>query len=405
MISPLGICNNLNLHLRLVTISIIICSVFVGCQSPVEQDILAQALRSTNPKIKKVIANPEAYEIQIRYTEIHRDKDSIWFEDFDYQVNDSVYFYPASTVKFPAAVAALEKINEVDTLWINSPFFIEGDTLTTSFEKDIEAIFAVSDNKANNDLIEFLGFDELNQRMRQRGVVPIRISHRLSTNDAHNPKTKSLIFQTSDSTIVPSLPKISAVAEPLKLKGIKKGKGYFEGENKILEPFDLSFKNYFPIGAQSALIKRIIFPEAFHKSDRFNLSKQQRAFLLKAMSSLPYQLGYDRLAYYDSYVKFFVFGDLETEIPTYIKIYNKVGYAYGTLTDTAYIRDESTGADFILHATILVNENQIFNDDNYQFEEVGIPFLAELGREILHLKKMNVRNFPKKTENRPALGF
>jgi hypothetical protein len=30
-----------------------------------------------------------------------------------------------------------------------------------------------------------------------------------------------------------------------------------------------------------------------------------------------------------------------------------------------------------------VNSNQIFNDDTYEFEQVGIPFLAALGQEIL----------------------
>ena len=66
-----------------------------------------------------------------------------------------------------------------------------------------------------------------------------------------------------------------------------------------------------------------------------------------------------------------------------IRIFNKVGLAYGTLTDVAYIRDKNTGLEFFLTATVLVNENQIFNDDIYEYEELGIPFLAALGREIL----------------------
>ena len=66
-----------------------------------------------------------------------------------------------------------------------------------------------------------------------------------------------------------------------------------------------------------------------------------------------------------------------------IRIYNKVGFAYGTLTDVAYVKDKNTGLEFFLTATVLVNENQIFNDNNYEFEELGIPFLASLGREIL----------------------
>ena len=69
-----------------------------------------------------------------------------------------------------------------------------------------------------------------------------------------------------------------------------------------------------------------------------------------------------------------------------IKIYNKVGYAYGTLTDCAYIKDTRNNIDFMVTATILVNKDQIFNDDNYEYDEVGIPFLAQLGRELYELE-------------------
>ncbi len=43
-----------------------------------------------------------------------------------------------------------------------------------------------------------------------------------------------------------------------------------------------------------------------------------------------------------SYGKFIIFGDSKKQIPDNIKIYNKVGYAYGTLTETAYITDKKT---------------------------------------------------------------
>jgi hypothetical protein len=77
-----------------------------------------------------------------------------------------------------------------------------------------------------------------------------------------------------------------------------------------------------------------------------------------------------------------MFGDSRERIPSHIKIYNKVGFAFGTLTDCAYIHDTRTGVEFLLSATILVNEDGIFNDDIYEYQETGIPFLAALGREL-----------------------
>ena len=333
----------------------------------------------------------DEHEVQIRFTRIDRKNDSIVFKDYDFQVDKNHYFYPASTVKFPAAVAALEKLNELDSISMVTRFFVEGDTIVTTFAKAVSEIFAVSDNAANNRLIEFLGQDDLNARMQKRGVSPIRIAHRLSTENADDVTTNPLVFYLNDSTTYLSEPIINSPIRPMELKGIKKGKGYITDESLQTGAFDFSLKNYFPMDAQTTLLKRIIFPEAFPKDNRFNLSPEQRTYLLDAMHTLPPQLGYDPEQFYDSYVKFFMFGDTTEPMPDHIKIYNKVGYAYGTLTDCAYIKDTKNDIDFMLTATILVNGNGIFNDNAYEYDEVGIPFLAQLGRELydyeLKLKK------------------
>jgi beta-lactamase class A len=361
---------------------------FVGVSCAKNDPIppLDKALASQNPSIQKVMDNLDDYEVQIRYTQIDRRNDSIIFTDHDFQVDANSYFYPASTVKFPAAVAALEKLNEIDSLSMDTRFFVEGDSVQTTFAKAVSEIFAVSDNAANNRLLEFLGQDDLNHRMEQRGVSPIRIAHRLSTDNADDVTTKPLVFYLNDSTTALSSSIINAAIRPLDLDDIEKGKGYIADETYQQGAFDFSLKNYFPIDAQSALLKRIIFPEAFPKSQQFNLNKEQREFLLEAMHTLPSKVGYDPVEYYDSYVKFFLFGDSTEPMPEHIKIYNKVGYAYGTLTDNAYIQDTKNNIDFMLTATILVNSDKVFNDNAYEYEEVGIPFLAQLGRELYQIE-------------------
>ncbi|MBO0331927.1 serine hydrolase [[Muricauda] lutisoli] len=357
-----------------------------SCADTVPTRPLNKALSSQNPKIKNVMDHLEEYEVQLRYTQINRRNDSVVFTDYDFQVDDNTYFYPASTVKFPAAVAALEKLNEIDSLSLETRFFVEGDSVETTFAKAISEIFSVSDNAANNRLVEFLGQDDLNNRMRERGVSPIRIAHRLSTSNADDVTTKPLVFYLNDSTTSLSSPIINSPIKTLELKGIKKGKGFIANESYQEGMFDFSQKNYYPITAQSALLKRIIFPEAFPKEQRFHLSDDQREYLLNTMHTLPSAVGYDKEEFYDSYVKFFMFGDHTDPMPEHIKIYNKVGYAYGTLTDCAYIQDTKNNIDFMLTATILVNSNGIFNDNTYEYDEVGIPFLAQLGRELYQLE-------------------
>ena len=268
-------------------------------QNPIEQ-----VLASDHPAITAVMQNLEAHQVQIRYTQINRSKDSVVFTDFDFQVDSTNYFYPASTAKFPAAVAALEKLNQVDSLSLDSRFFVEGDSTITTFSRAIEELFAVSDNAANNRLIEFLGFNELNQRITQRGVTPFRVSHRLSTSDADNIVTKPLIFFSNDSTTTMSKIIEDTAATPLTLNQISKGVGFMRQDSLHQEPFDFSLKNYFPVAAQSGLLKRIFFSKTFPPTERFDFSPAQLEFIQETMGKLPYQVGYDRTHYYDSYVKF-----------------------------------------------------------------------------------------------------
>ncbi len=73
-------------------------------------------------------------------------------------------------------------------------------------------------------------------------------------------------------------------------------------------------------------------------------------------------------------------------MPNHIEIFNKVGYAYGYLTDCAYIINKKSNKKYLITATIHVNKNQIYNDGvyEYEYETIGIPFLAQLGRELVN---------------------
>lgn len=356
--------------------------IFFSCEDPPKiENPLQYVLNSENENIKRVMDSVDKFEVQIRYTQINRQNDSVIFSDYNFQVDDQNYFYPASTVKFPAAVAALEKLNEIDTLDRNTRFYIEGDSVETTFAKAISEIFAISDNHANNRLVEFLGQDDLNARMKIRGVSPIRIAHRLGYH-SDDTATIPLIIYLNDSTTANSGKTVNKAPDRLTLNKIKKGVGFYEDDSLMREAFDFSLKNHYPVSSQHGLLKRILFPEKFTSEERFNLSQDQREFLLKTMHTLPKKVGYDPAEYYDGYCKFFMYGDVKKDIPKHIKIYNKVGWAYGTLTDCAYIIDSKNNIEFMLTATLLVNENGVFNDDTYEFDEIGIPFLAELGRQL-----------------------
>lgn len=372
--------------------------IYNGCKEappeiPEEGDPLSTVLNSENPLIRKVMDEPEQYELQILFSRIHRLKDSVHFTDFSFQLDDRNYFYPASTVKFPIAALALEKLHNTDSLDRQTRYFVEGDTMVTTFASDISRIFAISDNEANNRLMEFLGHDSINMRLKRKGVGPVRISHHLGVH-TDELLTKPLLIYINDSTTAPTKALLNSAAQPLELQNIMKGKGHYNEDSLYMEPFDFSLKNYYPLKTQHEVLKRVMFPKSFPEQQRFNLSKQQRSFLLNAMKAVPREAGFDEKEYYDSYCKFFLFGDKRDRIPEHIKIYNKVGFAYGTLTDCAYIHDTQTGVEFLLTTTILVNRDGIFNDNAYEYEETGIPFLAALGRELYNIERLRNKKEP-----------
>lgn len=352
---------------------------------------LSDWISSSNDQyIQKVISDPAAFELQIHYSRRSL-ADQTQFEDyqFSYSLNQKKpYFYPASTVKLPASIFALEKLNEFENINRDTPFLVQGDTLPISTSRCIEQIFAVSDNKANNLLFEFLGADYYNRRFKELGFENSRISHRLSTPNSAELTTPPIYFFDDTDTILSIASQTNAPIEKLDLLGIEKGISYNDDNGDRKEgPFDFSLKNWYDLEDQMQTVKRLIHPELYPENMRFKINEEQRAFLIETMAKTPRELGYEQETYFDSYVKFLVFGDQKEINTPNIKVHNKVGLAYGTLTDTAYIVDEENQIDFFLSVTLLVNNNEQFNDGVYEYDELGIPFMAALGKRILAFEK------------------
>lgn len=345
---------------------------------------LRPILMSQDGIIKEVIAQAAVHELQIKCSLIKRSEDGMpYFIEAAFRVDDNNYHYPASTVKMPVAFLALEKTNQLENINLDTPYNLGADTVTHTLRKDIEEIFIVSANAPYNRLLAFLGYEHINSRLSEIGLHNTLISHKLSESGISKNKFDTLHFLTNKGReSIHNVFKPRDDFDQHKKAGLLKGIGYTKNDSPIEGSFDFSRRNLYSVNDIHNTIKRIYFPEAFSNEKLFQLTEQQLAFLKKAMSTLPKEMGYDSSEYYDSYGKFLMFGDSKDSIPDHIKVHNKVGYAYGTLTDCAYFVDKKNNVEFILSATILVNDNQIFNDGNYEYDEIGIPFLAELGRVI-----------------------
>ena len=74
-----------------------------------QENVLQQLLeRAEDSLLQEVLAHPEQFQLQLIYTRIDRDADNRpTFTSYPYNVDSNLYFYPASTVKMPAAFLAV----------------------------------------------------------------------------------------------------------------------------------------------------------------------------------------------------------------------------------------------------------------------------------------------------------
>ena len=391
------------------TLSILLLAMTTACNSPVAWEGSLESLLASQPeRFGKVMENPEKYRVQVIYTQINRDAENLpSFKSFRYNVDSSTYFYPASTVKLPAVALAIEKLNRLDQPGLNRETTMltgsvaghqteakEDKTSPTglpSIANYARKILLVSDNDAFNRLYEFLGQQEFNESLRSKGYLDTRIVHRLElalskqenqwTNPVRFVNGEELVYEQDavqcEQDYYGTTPVLLGVAEIV------------NGEH-LARPKDFSVKNAFGLQDQHDFVRHLVFPETAPPHKRLDLSEEDYRFIYRYMSMYPGESGIDAYSdtdrYPPGYVKFLMYGGDATVIPPHLRIFNKVGDAYGFLTDSAYIVDFKNNVEFLLSATIYTNENETFNDNRYEYDEIGMPFLRNLGLAIYEIE-------------------
>src|ERR1700756_5233310 len=75
---------------------------------------LDSLLQAGLPAHTKLLSNPKKYKLQIIYTRITRNKDNKpSFKNYYWNIDTTKFFYPASLVKLPVSIMALEKVNSL----------------------------------------------------------------------------------------------------------------------------------------------------------------------------------------------------------------------------------------------------------------------------------------------------
>jgi hypothetical protein len=381
-----------------------VCLLVLTGTAQVNTTLLESLMKSKPEQFGTILNNPNDYRVQLFYTQIDRDKNNIpHFKEYSYRLNPAEYFYPASTVKMPMAIMALDKINSLkipgftksstmyydsvgarqETIY-NNPYAING---KQTIEQAIKEIFLVSDNNAANRLFEFIGQEDLHKKLAEKGYKDAYIRNRLELGrtQEESRQTQAIdVFDDNGKNIYHFNPQYNK--QPLPNYNAFIGNGYLNNNDSLINaPLDFSVKNRIYLNDLHHILQSVIFYDQTPKAQQFNLTKEDRSFLLKWMHTLPTESQYptyDTANYWPAYCKFLLMGSEKGPLPNNIKIFNKVGDAYGFLLDIGYIVDPVNKVEFMLSGVIYCNKDGIINDSKYDYDSVGYPFYKNLGRLI-----------------------
>lgn len=335
-----------------------------------------------------VLNKKEIHQVQVIYTSIDRGANGIaGLKHYYFNVNPSGYFYPASTVKLPVAMLALQGLNELKSYGIdknttmltgkdhssqtavyNDPTSPDGRPTIAHY---LKRLLQASDHDACNRLYEFLGQQYANYLLHAKGYPDAVLNQRLgvSMTDEENRHTNPVTFAGRGNKI------LYQQAGQYNKAGLpaKNSKAERAGNRISLE--DL----------HSMLIS-LVFPNKVTASQRFDLTDEDRIFLLKYMSQFPTEsfsppYSDDTATYYPAYTKYLLYGKSRDTMQKNIRIFNASGEGDGQITDVAYVVDFDKKIEFFLSATIYCNSNST-NDETYDYENAGLPFMKHLGQVI-----------------------
>ncbi len=353
------------------------------------------------------LADPGRYRLQVLLGEVENDAaGKLRLEQHGFRV-DAEYFYPASTIKLCAAVAALEELTALaestglpidertplvyhplfadEVLESTDPSNLSGGKITVGHE--IRKLFLVSDNTAFNRLYELIGQDGVNLSMHRAGLTTARIVHRLSEfrSVAENRLMPRIVFQGKSFRHERPQRESRGRLVQVPADGLAVGHAFLRDGERVDEPLDFSAKNRISlVDLQRALVK-VVLPDVEVGGESFRLTERQRALLLEPMSQVPRQSKnpvYDPDETPDHYVKFLLPGLERVIAKERLQITNKIGQAYGFTIENAYVRDTVTGRGFFLSAVLYTNADGVLNDDQYEYEEEAEPFFADLGEAV-----------------------
>ncbi len=349
--------------------------------------------------MQKYVTNTSTYKTQIIYTQIDRDTNNVpSFHTYTYG-DLSTPFYPASVVKLPTAMLALEKLNElqqsttsyikykplpcanytnntsiyhkiqenqdaeeiamlynvpVHKVKIMSPKYAKlEENRLENIEDIMSKMLIYSNNVAYCKMYDFVGQKKLIQRLQDKKYNTI-VKHRFASCSPEENKSTSGFWLLDDNFNT-----------------------LYEQESLYNDSIVPEGKNKVPLPDLHRMVQTIVFPESFADSTKFNLTPANYDLLRTYLAMRPSDHTTFRDSEYanvpDNMTNYFVVGVNNTIPASKVKIYNIVGRAYNYLIDCAYIIDWENNTEFMLSAVVYAGE--------------AMPYMEKLGRIFLDYEK------------------
>jgi hypothetical protein len=360
---------------------------------------LARFFTQKAPHLLPYLQEAKRYRLQILYTQVNRDaKNRPILKHYAFRLDTTEYFYPASLMKLPLCALALERIALLKGQGISphTPFHLEPSPkgcLSQVPETPYSVIDCIrrqlvySDNPTFDYLYALVGPAHATQLLRQRGYASVYFGHRLarSCTPEENRCAEAVTFLPEGKPAYRLPPHCAEQFPP--------------------HPYDhhpyltTAQANALSLKDAHAFLISLIFPQAVAPRQRFQLSANDYRLLRKYLSMYPSEAGdpdYQRPDFHDGVRKYFLVGGDTALPPSRIRIFNKVGMAYGYLSDVAYIVDFDLGVEFFISAVIYIGENTPGYPpaQGYPWAK-GLYFFKELGWALYRYETTRKRpHFP-----------
>jgi hypothetical protein len=347
------------------------------------EDSIIKSWTGLDPLVDDVLNNRQTHKLQVQVSTFQADT------LITSTIGAGSYYYPASLVKFPTVLSALNKMDRMGlslddkimlhNLDINgSKSFISKTKKGVTFRELIEQTIVVSDNDYYNVLYHFVTPKYLNDYLKFRGfddVLIYRCFNGCSKEDQLKTAAYS-IFSNSDSLKYnekESLLDWASVLEEFTPSDDKRIGNRFIKEGKVIQgPYDFNENLEFPINSVHDMMISFISDST---DETWQIGEDKRFFLIEKLSQSPVDIGIDKYSIQD--FKIIAFGNQELDNSRFVT-YSKIGYSYGFITETAYVKDTISKSGFFLTISMYVNKNNTINDGRYQYGTVATPFMGTL---------------------------